>query len=215
MEWISVIPAFGTLFLETFKEIKATLDKGKKRSPTRLELGTLLGLYGSMMKLSVYSVDIKRLAEERPAEVSKDDLDAFERFFSEVAEFGNLLREMNLQIVDIYYPSLVKKIYNLSRADLAIADDFNNFTSNQHFKDFIHRRLDETRPFLANRPFLYDIRQVREEAFGALREEAFGALVGLTNALEECRKIIADIVKENWEFKELVELDSANKPINS
>jgi hypothetical protein len=201
MAFIEVLPAFGTLFLEVFKEIKATLDRRKNRSPNRLEFGTLLELYGSTMKLSVYSVDIKRLAEERPAEVSKDDQDAIERFFSEVAEFGRLLREMNLQIVDIYYPSFTEKILMILGADWGIADNFNSYISNQRFKNLLFGSFDMIRPYLSK-----DLHE---------REDAVRATVELANALEECSKIIADIVKENWDFKELIELDSTHKPMNS
>jgi hypothetical protein len=134
-------------------------------------------------------------------EVSKDDLDAIERFFSEVAEFGDLLREMTLEIIDIYYPSFTEKMRRILGAEVVISDDFNSYFSNQRFKMHLYQSLDRIRPYLS--------RDFHE------RENAFRAIGELANALEECRKIIADIVKENWEFKELIELDSTDKPINS
>jgi len=219
MELVSALVAIGKLFVDVTKEIRTALQERKKDAINPIELGSLLALYGSATRLGGYSAEIRRIVGLDPSEIGKNEEQFLIQFFREIHFFGENLKNMNLCVIDIYYPGLGENLCRVIRHEINVLRYFESKLvpayniNTQEIPKILHLFLSHYNGYLGQweNEFYLQRRITTYMGFeediveGILDDvELRKALVSLTYALDECRIMIANIVRENWDFKELI-----------
>lgn len=158
--------------------------------------------------------------------VTASEAKQFSGFFEELTEFGERLNEVSLAAIDIYYPGLksdlmdvvgrdvdfshyyIKEIlpkYQLSEATMpetliSILDRFNGDWGPENVSNRLTTEL--SRPTHGKDSF--DLIDERAIAHRTKKSEIFVEnFLEVADALDKCRGIIAGMVRENWNFRDL------------
>ncbi len=225
----------GERFVEVLKEARQAL-RGMPLGPA--DIGSVLQLYGSMMKLGASTVRIRRILERDHETVqshgrelvglTRDENETFERWFAQLTEFDQRLADLDVAAIDIYFPGLPHELLEVVGGDVDFARLYNEELvprygirkgsvprALEHFvRDFsgdVGYRNRDVAPNVTSKEILGDQFYVEghspfEETF--VRPAALARIARLSEALEQCRAVVAALVREHWDFRELAEIGS-------
>ena len=199
------------LVLDVLKEIRDLIGRSDKPKTDLVSLGTLLQLYGSATKLDGYLDGLRRLLHKEAEQESVRELIGY--FITEVYRFGRNLEDVSLHVIGIYYPDLESDLFLIIHSDAAILASFfeTGIAQKYNIKDRkVKKVLDFYVQKLLGRSSDYGCATTDLEhqlkMFYRRPEEAAAFLDVLYMTLRECRRSIEAIIRENWDFKELVSL---------
>jgi hypothetical protein len=216
---ITSFTALGNLFIDLIKEIRIAIKERKNDAKELIQAGNLLILYGSATRLSDYSAKVKHILELESKEICKNDKQVFNIFLSEIQFFGINLKNTNLSAIDIYYPGLGRELNRLINGDILLLVYFRDKLAPSY--DINTKKIPKILDvFLRNYgPMGYWCQETfdwhaypgfwQDFAYPELPENCLDnfelrrEIVSFIDTLEECRNIIANIIRENWDFKEL------------
>lgn len=206
----------------------------RRRAADAADVSSLLDLYGSITSLAARAQRIRRLVEAQAAaapsnvmvsldELTPDQLRELDGFHHELIEFGDHLSAVNLAAVDIYFPGLRQDLLAVTYADYNFDYMYANEIAPKH--GIKKRRMP---PTLATVLDKYDGDWGPQNIGGRLLweygavsqaelDENWGSrpdlpskirlpdLVRILDLLAACRQTIGAIVRENWQFRDLIE----------
>ncbi|MBK9315813.1 MAG: hypothetical protein IPM55_16440 [Acidobacteria bacterium] len=224
MDLFTSFTSLGNLFLAVLKEVRESLAQKKANSLSLIDIGSLFELYGSATKLSGYCVQLSESSWKKAGSITKEDKRFLFFFLKELRQFGSILKNVNMTVIDIYYPGLGKELDWVSRGDIGLLRYFEEslmprFGIKDHNIDKIVKVfLDNYTPtewlpegqidlfigYKTRAP--YPVMEVPNE--GQLFDDSEylmirNCLLSLSQSLDNCREIIGQIIRENWDFKDL------------
>jgi hypothetical protein len=208
------------------------------RHGKRPDVGALLELYGSITSLCARSQRIHTILAARSpepqssGELALDDLRPeevrqFDGFYRELLEFGQCLTEVNLAVIDIYFPGLRHDLVNTTIGDMEFSYFYVNFLAPRYgiadrklpsaLAQFLDRYSHYGGPGNPGEQLMQEFdsnakSNDRNASFYRYRETptqvSIPAMLHIIELLEACRGTIRSIVYENWDFRELLDRGS-------
>ncbi len=224
-------PSTSDTLFAVLEDVKSTF-RGKSHNQT--DISALLSLYGSITTLCARSKRINAILGAKNQRMSQSavSLDAltpgeaeqFSRFFEELLEFGNCLNAVSFAVIDIYFPGLRNDLlaaigrdmvfshvytktiapkYKLGHKQLPaslvqILDKFNGDWGPENIGGHLMLEFGVAPEGGTRDGIFYSQRDIPR----AVLAESLSNVVGL---LERCRSQIREIVKENWDFRDLMD----------
>jgi len=122
MDPATVLTTFGKVALDLAKEIRSLLaDRGQAKE-SLVSRGGLLKVYGSLVVLEGYAAEIRRVAERQPPNLSNAEKHLMPAFLKEIHVLADALKNLNLSVLDIYYPGLGEELRLVIDRDIAFGD---------------------------------------------------------------------------------------------
>lgn len=121
MDIVTAITTIGKFLLDVLQEMRKSFPQ--KDRLDRIRLGSLIELYGVMMKLEFHTNNLAEILDKNHKIETKKLKELF-NFIEHVLIFSEKLRNLNILILDIYYPGLANKLFNVRFADQPFIDYF-------------------------------------------------------------------------------------------
>ncbi len=206
----------GKFFLDVIVEIHKLLKERKQEKENYIAVGTFIELYGSVIRLEGISKEVYLIIDD----ISKSELlgNRLKDFFDEMGYFGNVLKKANLATIEIFHPQLGYALNHLIIGDELLHDAIER-TILPHKKNIKSKQLKRVIDiYVKNYGNLYMYQwDVEMIAYRNLPDRWDGTeewnkskvieqFKNLTNHLEKFKTILADVIKNTWDFKELATL---------
>jgi len=222
------LPA-GTSILRTLQDVRSAFSGAP---PNTLDISALLALYGSILSLCARAKRITKLITARAgdstdssavriADMSPAEVDQFSGFFEELINFGNRFNEVNLAAVDIYYPGLREDLLSVTGRDIDFSWVYTKKIAPKYglkhdalpqvLVQILERYSGDWGPENVGDQLILGLR-----APGAVESDGLfyrhrdtpdavfvNRMFEISALLENCRSTIRDIVRENWQFRDL------------
>jgi hypothetical protein len=211
--------ALGKFFLDVLKELRDLFAKSKERGDHLIASGTFLELYGAATRLEGLS---RRVREARSAASTSEKALAamLEDFFREVHHFGSVLKNANLNSIEVFHPDMARALRRISVEDADIAREFrSNIARKYRLKPGQLKEV--ARIFADNWDTAGGWEQERDmwKVLPSFRDPklqwnssgVWSMFETLSNDLAEFREITSDVIRSTWEFKELATLPHARR----
>jgi hypothetical protein len=201
--------ALAKFLLDALKELRDIFTKSKEQGENLVAVGTFLELYGSATRMEGYARRVRASRESnRPMSRVAPVL---HEFFEELEHFGGLLKQANLTAVEVFHPELAMEVAKLTDSDETLLHGFKRLAPRFNIKpddlERIHRLYEADIEIASLRlsPLYIDSADQRDGA------DAWETFEGLSQHLAEFRKLIAEVVRTTWDFKELATAQTKRK----
>jgi hypothetical protein len=203
------------------------------RPDNRADVGALLELYGSITSLCARSERIRTVLVARSngpqsnGELVLDDLrpeevHEFQGFYRELLEFGRCLTEVNLAAIDIYFPGLRDDLLHAACSDMEFSDIYVEYIAPKYgladrelpstLVQVLDRHRSRAHPINPGGQLMLEF-DSNVESNDPDRyyypktptQISIPAMLHITELLEACRGTIRSIVRENWDFRDLLD----------
>jgi hypothetical protein len=224
------------------EEIRAALHN---KPHGRADIGSILALYGNIVSLCARAKRIKTIITNHCQKKDEnvlvlDDLttreaEQFSGFFTELLEFGSSLSEINISVIDIFYPGLKNDLMAAVGRDI----DFSWYYGAHIAPKYKFTVADMPRTlFMVLDKFDCDwgpqnmgghlLLEFKAKGSGSWGDRDDGLFseyrdipteifvnnfLEISDTLERCRQIIGDIVREHWNFRDLADAVD-RRPVN-
>lgn len=208
--------ALGKFFLDVLRDIVALFGNVRSREGMRVPAGAFLELYGSVVRLEGL---VQRIHASRQDKNAADNVVAF---FDEVGAFGEVLRKLNLDAIDVYYPHLGSSLQRVLGEDVQLAA-----AAEHALGPIAALRPIRLRKIVATYVRNYDPKGVpmwrpgRDLDTAIRRSRRAGqpwwetktaqrAIVELSEHLPRLRRVLAGAIRGTWRFSDVAGLPGAN-----
>ncbi len=195
----------STLLIDIVKGIKEYFIQKKEFTSNLVTIGVLIELYGIITKLVGYSNILKKTSDKN------ERAGLYHEFLHEMCKFMKCLENVNMTILDIYYPEVKEKLYESLRNDftflsaIEIAGDFSYSINHKDAQKVLSviNKINELKHTEVYKAAINDQDFYTHQTI-SFQKNIQKILVSLTETLNECRICIGELIRENWDFKELV-----------
>ncbi|MEO8381646.1 MAG: hypothetical protein ABI779_18435 [Acidobacteriota bacterium] len=196
------------------------------RTVTAASAATLLQAYAGIMKLaSAVEGMTAVLANERRERrrvgdrewlvVATEEAPVFYDFYRYAADLGNLLSDVDLAVLDVYFPGAPNSLLVLFDHETGFDDHYSGVLRHTHnledraVPDSLTRLVSDFRrsKYSNARGKSSLVQTIPSEGYPPplVDSEALSKLAAIASALQECRTLIAGIIREHWTFRDLAE----------
>jgi hypothetical protein len=198
MDWISL----GNFLLDLTKEITSAYRNRDKSSLKGVEIDSLVELYRITKHLPFLCDDLSVI------ERWGDNEGLSEQFCDESLKFVSLLVDIDVRILDIYYPSLVGIIRFVFWHEFMLGTFHDHIE--KKFKKEHHKKIKSIIGQLSQLGLLHwlyvggtlpSVDSFLSNSSMIPKEE----LEKLKRALEQCNCELGELVRENWKFRDLAD----------
>lgn len=214
---------------QVLEDVRVALE-GK--TVTAASAATLLQAYAAIMKLStavdgmIAVLSNERRERQRTGErewlvVAAEEAEVFYDFYRYAAQLGDLLRDVDLAVLDVYFPGTPSDFLFLFENEVAFDGYYSEVLTHTHALE--DRPIPESLERL-----VMDFRrghQVRarmrsnvvqtiplQDGYPPLVDpDAVTRLTAIRASLEQCRTLVAGIIRAHWSFRELT--DGSSRPV--
>jgi hypothetical protein len=196
---------------DVLKEIRDVFDKHKDAKDSLIAKGTLLELYGCATLIEAKTM---QLLEARAPDTTVESVHTFFHEFTQALEaFIRVLERANFGVIEIWHPELAHEIISTLGADTGLLSYFRNLAHRFGLKPTELDRIRELyirSSYLARAPRLSlvgdPISRGSLDTPMIVSDKVWQALDSLSERLQEFRRILAEVIRNNWEFKDLFTL---------
>jgi hypothetical protein len=223
--------------LGVLEDVRSTF---RGRSHSQTDISALLSLYGSITSLCARSKRIIAILNSQDQSLPKSvihlngltpaDTEQFSRFFEELLDFGRYLNAVSFAAIDIYFPGLRNDLLAAIGRDMEFSHLYTKSIAPKY--KLGHEALPPTLVQILDRfngdwgpenvggHLMLEFRMAGDDQKpdgifynhrDIPRAVLTDNLVKVAELLESCRGQIREIVKENWDFRDLV--DTGCSPI--
>lgn len=194
----------GKLALDALRELRQLLKERQKKSLNPMRLGTLLELYGASTRLYGRCTTLEH---QLRIGIDASDMVAVENYRSlqvDLRQFLNKLHEMSLLSIEIYYPDLRKELRRLVKTEICTLSSIEAKFGSK-YRPLLSTRRELLRMVVEDfEPLNLELRNSYPEKLPEPLDE-HGPFSILLHQLAKCRDLLAVILRENWNFREIVE----------
>ena len=205
----------GKFFLDALKELRDILAKAKDRKDNLIAVGTFLELYGCATRLEGHAQKVQLAHQDQNNTASLGE--SLRGFFNELRVFSLFLRNANLAAIEIYHPQLAGELERIVGIDASLAGTFASKLApkyklkTRHLKRLVHLYVDNyhvsgTPAWKAERDLLYELPLDRDSVQAWDTEAVWEQFEALAGYLTQFRRVIGEVIRETWDFKELATL---------
>jgi hypothetical protein len=200
--------ALAAFVLDVLKEIRDSITKAKGQRQDLIAKGTFLELYGSATRLLGQAEQIGALRGKSSSKLLLPG--ALREFFMEVRKFGAILSRANAYAIEVYHPGLADALTAVRGRDIEMISTFEKIGAQFGLNE---SELQRVRTLYLNFDALGPNSATFEEArweYRSFHSFAEPDVLEAFDQLSECLgpfcQVLADVIRQSWDFKELATL---------
>lgn len=197
------------VYADVLAEVRSALQ-GSPLGP--ISAGALVAFYGSMMRLGVSTQRISEIVRIRPAgaKLTKEDRKELADWFDRLSKFEEAFAELEVAVINIYYPGLFDKMKALAGHDIDLVQAFNAELSGhvdpeQPMPSVLRDFLSDHVPTLGPRPYESRLWQGPVLSFLSLDKDLAENVRAVMDTLNECQAEMGKLISDHWTLREIAD----------